>query len=33
MSFPCVLHAKSISSSLIRYLVNSTSYCLFSLEF
>jgi hypothetical protein len=32
MSFPCVLHAKCISS-LIRYLVSSKSYCLFSLEF
>jgi hypothetical protein len=33
MSFPSVLHAKSILSSLIRYLVSSKSYCLFSLEF
>lgn len=33
MSFPCALHAKSISSTLIRCLVSNTSYCLYSLEF
>jgi len=32
MSLSCVLHAKPISSSLIRYLVSSISCCLFSLD-